>query len=151
MFGAVTFSSTVVWLLAGLALLLVELATPGLFFFISFAFGCLFGALGALLGYSLMVQCSVGLLVSIIQFSSMKRALRRFTDTAHAPTNVHALAGKEAIVIEAITSQKNGQVKIGGEQWAATATANISVEETVKVVKVEGNKVLVKHTTKEAK
>ena len=137
-------SAPVIWLLSGLGLLLVELATPGLFFFISFAFGCLFGALGAVLGYSLVVQCSVALLVSIIQFTSMRRALRRFTDTAHVPTNVQALAGKRAVVVVAITPEQTGQVKIGGEQWAATAHEKVAVEELVNVVKVEGNKVVVK-------
>lgn len=137
------FSPAVSWLISGLVLLLIELATPGLFFFISFAFGCLFGALGAWLGYSFGVQAAVAIAVALVQFASMRRTLRRFTDSVQIPTNTQALLGKRAVVVLPVTPLHNGTVKIGGEVWAASSEFNCSVGAVVKVLRVEGNRVVV--------
>lgn len=144
-----TVTPMVAWLLIALVLMLVELATPGLFFFISFAFGALFGALAAALNYSLVLQCSVALLVSVIQFLSMRRTLQRFTNTTHAPTNVHALVGKRGIVLQPMAPGLLGQVKIGGEQWQAESQEKINVETWAQVLRVAGNRVIVKSVPSE--
>jgi len=137
------FSPAVFWLISGLVLLLIELVTPGLFFFISFAFGCLFGAFAAWLGYPFGVQASIALAVAIIQFSGMRRTLRRFTDSVQVPTNTQALLGKRAVVTALITPLQNGAVKVGSEVWAASSEFNCSVGSVVKVQRVEGNRVVV--------
>lgn len=134
---------SVIWLLASISLLLVELSTPGLFFFVSFAFGCLFGALGAALGYSLTVQCCAALLVSLIQFNAMRRALRRFTTTPTFKSNVQALVGQEGVVVKEISPPVLGDVKIGGEVWLAQADEPIEIGSAVKILRIEGNKVIV--------
>lgn len=136
-------SPELIWLLLAVGLLLIELVTPGLFFFISFAFGALFGALASWLGYSLAFQCAVALTVGLIQFFAMRRRLRQFTDSVQTPTNVHALQGKKGIVLEEITPTTTGSVKVGGEQWAASATTPCLVGDSVKVVRVEGNRLIV--------
>lgn len=135
--------ASVIWLLASISLLLVELSTPGLFFFVSFAFGCLFGALGAALGYSLMVQCSAALLVSLIQFNTMRRALRRFTTAPTFKSNVQGLVGQTGVVVKEIAPPVLGDVKIGGEVWLAQADEPIGMGSAVKILRIEGNKVIV--------
>jgi membrane protein implicated in regulation of membrane protease activity len=138
-----SYSATVVWVLAGLTFLLIELSTPGLFFFISFGFGCLFGALTAALGYSVTVQCSLALGVALFQFHSMRRVLNRFNTSGGSHTNIHALHGKEAIVVDAIIPPRNGQVKIGGEVWAARSSYELADGTEVIVESVRGNTVVV--------
>ncbi|MDQ5890528.1 MAG: hypothetical protein QG604_402 [Candidatus Dependentiae bacterium] len=137
------FSPAVLWLISGVVLLLVELMTPGLFFFISFAFGCLFGALAAWLGYSFAIQATSALVVALIQFNGMRRSLRQFTNTVQAPTNTQALLGKRTVVITAITPHSNGTVKVGGETWTASSEFTCAVGSVVKVLRVEGNRVIV--------
>jgi membrane protein implicated in regulation of membrane protease activity len=137
------FSPSIIWLLAGVGLLLIELLTPGLFFFISFAFGSLFGALAAVLGYSVTVQSLIALGVSLIQFLGMRRRLKQFTDSVHAPTNMHALHGKKGVVLSEITPLNAGSVKVGGEQWAASSLVVCPVGACVKVLRVEGNRLIV--------
>ncbi len=139
----------VVWLLSAMVLMLIELATPGVFFFISFAFGALFGALAAALNYSLMVQCSIALLVSVIQFFSMRRTLKRFTNSTHTPTNVHALVGQRGIVVQPLAPGLLGQVKIGGERWAAESQEKIKAQTWVQVLRIAGNRVIVKSVPSE--
>ena len=137
------FSPSIIWLLAGVVLLLIELLTPGLFFFISFAFGSLFGALAAFLVYSLYLQCAIVLVVALIQFAGMRRRLKQFTDSVQAPTNMHALLGKKGVVLAEITSLQAGSVKVGGEEWAASSAVVCSVGSCVKVLRVEGNRLIV--------
>jgi len=137
------FSPPLLWLSAGLLLLLIELAVPGLFFFISFALGSVFGALAAWLGYSFLFQSGIAIGVALIQFNAMRRALRQFTQSVQAPTNTHALLGKRGVVTEAIAAHKPGLVKIGGEAWSASSEFNCDVDSVVKVLRVEGNKVVV--------
>lgn len=138
-----SLSPTVIWLLLGVALLGIELATPGLFFFVSFAFGCLFGAFSAFLGYSLVIQCCITLIVSLIQFNSMRRVLKRFSDERNAPTNIHALIGKTGHVTQSITHLRNGRVRIGSEEWVASSVEPINEGVTVEILNIEGNRVIV--------
>jgi len=136
----------VTWLLVSLALLLVELATPGIFFFVSFAFGSLFGALVASLGYPLPVQCATVLVISIIQFTAMRRRLRSFNNKSSLATNVHALLGKRGVVVRDITQHQPGLVKLGGEEWSATCSEGkkIAKGKSIQVVRLQGNRVIVK-------
>ena len=62
-------------------------------------------------------------------------------------TNVYALIGREAIVVEEINPSKNiGRVKIRGEEWGALSQDSIVIPigSKVKVVEISGNKVIVK-------
>jgi membrane protein implicated in regulation of membrane protease activity len=136
-------SPSIMWLLAAVLLLLVELLTPGLFFFISFAFGSLFGALAAVLGYSFWWQSGIALGISLIQFFAMRRRLKQFTDSVHAPTNVHALQGKKGVVLAEISPLQSGSVKVGGEQWAASSSMLCAEGAVVKVLRIEGNRLVV--------
>ena len=134
------------WLLTSLMLLFIELATPGLFFFVSFSFGSLFGALVAFLGYPFPVQCAVVLIVSIVQFTSMRRRLRRFNREKRHESNVHALVGKQGVVTRAIGEHEAGLVKLGGETWSATCTEQGVIKKgaKVQVMRIEGNRVVVR-------
>jgi membrane protein implicated in regulation of membrane protease activity len=137
------FSAAGLWLIAGVLLLLVELTTPGFFFFISFAFGCLFGAVAAWCGYSFVWQAASVIVVALIQFNAMRHTLKKFTQTVHAPTNTHALLGKRAVVTQEVLPTHTGVVKIGGESWAASSEFKCSVGSVVKVLRIEGNRVIV--------
>ena len=66
-----------------------------------------------------------------------------FTQTVHIPTNTHALLGKRAVVVNEISPIQNGMVKIGGESWAASSEFTCSVGSVVKVLRIEGNRVIV--------
>jgi len=131
-----------IWLIASGALVLFELSFPGYFFCISVAFGCLFGALSAGLGYDFLVQGLVVAIVSLIQFSAMRRVLGYAKKIGHA-TNIDALIGKKAVVVQAITPTEAGLVKIDGEVWSAAAPMVCAIGGVVTVTSVAGNRVLV--------
>lgn len=66
--------------------------------------------------------------------------LRRFATPPPTPTNVDALPGKTAKVLEAV-NENSGQVKIGGEVWSARPfdpADEYAEGETVYVMKIDG-------------
>ena len=139
------------WLLLALTFLLLELSTPGLFFFIAFAGGCSAAALATWLGCSLIVQCSVALVMALLFFTFLKYKYASVSQSSNAKTNIDALAGQEAIVIEDISYLKKGQVKVRGETWPAKIDIDegkIQKGQVVRVLRIEGNSVIVTgHTT----
>ena len=137
------------WLVVALFFLFAELQTPGLFFFVSFTIGALGAAILAFLGYSLIVQCVAGLVISIAAFLIMRKFLKKIKmsevryDRSH--TNIDALVGKSGIVVKSIRPHAVGQVKIGGEVWRARSDSDLEKGVEVKVLRVEGNTVVVKN------
>lgn len=60
-------------------------------------------------------------------------------------TNTDAMIGKEAEVTEAVTTKKNGYIRLYGDYWEAIGLdgAEFQVGETVIIVKLDGNKAIV--------
>ncbi len=132
------------WLIIGLFFLLLEVGTPGLFFFVSFACGSFIAATLAFGGYSVITQCWAAVGGALLTFAIIKSM---FANKSSSPmkTNVHALIGQTALVTEPITPHQFGRVKIKGEEWPAVATPHQTITQgtTVVIVRVEGNKVIV--------
>ena len=121
-----------------------------MFFFISFAIGALCASALAFYGYSLVLQCVVGLALSLVMFAIMRTYLKRanLSDVSYgsSQTNIDALVGSHGIVKRVIKPNEVGAVKIGGEVWRAKCESNETLQEgtIVSVLRVEGNTVIVK-------
>lgn len=134
------------WLLLALTFLLLELSTPGLFFFIAFAGGCMAASVATWLGYGIVAQCLVALSAAIISFAFLRYKYASIGRQGDAKTNIDALAGQEAIVLQEISYLKKGQVKVRGESWSAKTDAHegsIQKGQVVRVIRIEGNSVIV--------
>ncbi len=133
------------WLLVALLFLLLELSTPGLFFFITFSIGAVFASGAAFLGCSFFVQCITLVTSFLITFFIFRKYLKA-TEYKRVPTNVDALAGKDGIIVKVITKSDSGLVKVGGEIWSAFSKNGVDILEgqTVKVDSVKGNRLMVK-------
>ena len=136
----------VLWLVAGVALVLAEIFTltvaAGMV-----GVGALAAALAAALGAPVVVQAGVfvatsaGLLVFVRE--PVQRALNRGSDSPSA--DPRALTGNTATVVERV-SETTGQVRLHGELWRArpyAGTGPVEVGATVAVAAVEGATVLV--------
>ncbi|MCK4265603.1 NfeD family protein [Candidatus Babeliales bacterium] len=135
------------WLLLAIAFLLVELSTPGLFFFVGFAIGCAVASVMAFMGYSFAIQCIASLIVSILSFGFLKKYFSESVRNSKGEkTNIHALSGQKALVVSAIKPTINGRIKIRGELWPAKVDGTESFEngELVIIVRIEGNHLVVK-------
>lgn len=126
------------WLLIGVFCLLFELVTPGVFFFLSFFFGALFGALSTFATTSWMAQSIVFLAGSVAAFLWLQYWVKRrvLAPTAQRPTNVQALQGQQGLVLKEISPDQMGMVKVGGETWSARPAHHEIIGEGKKITVV---------------
>ncbi|MFZ0323805.1 MAG: NfeD family protein [Actinomycetes bacterium] len=106
------------WVVAALALAALEIVSLDLIFGMM-AVGAVAGAVAAGLGATLLAQVFVAGVVSVLMLFAVRPvALRQLRNTPQARTNVHALAGQAALVLQRV-DRYSGLVKIGGEDWTA--------------------------------
>ena len=130
------------WILLGLVLAAIELATPGGFFFIFFAGGAV--AVGLLELAGLVVTdwvqwawFSVGSLVCLALF---RRPLLERLRGAERPDTVDSLVGEIAVATSLIPAGQYGRAELRGSMWSArnVADGTISAGERCRVVSVRG-------------
>ncbi len=133
------------WGLVFVLCLLIELSSPGYFFFLSFSFGAI-AALGAS-WISGNFGLGLGVFLAVSAFSFL--VLRRYTVSSQedgVKTNVYALKGRKGVVLAKITPYERGWIKVDGETWAALPTDESSIEEGayIEVVSSAGSHLKVK-------
>ena len=136
------------WLTLGILMIIIEIFTPG-FVLASFGIGCLLAALGSFLGFNIYIQITLFCIGTLFVFFTIRPLYKKhiLPEKDQEPTNVDALKGQQARVIEKIDhDQDSGRVKIGGEDWRAVAEDGSTIEtgEMVKVLRIEGVKAIVR-------
>lgn len=133
------------WLIAALFLIILEVGTPGLFFFLSLAFGAACTAPFAFLNFSFFSQTIIWIIFSCIGLLGMSIFIKK-KELETAKTNINALIGQEAVVIASIEPHRIGQVKVKGEQWPAIAHNGLILHHAtiVTIVGIQGNKLIVR-------
>ena len=132
------------WLYFGLALLIMEIVTPG--FFISiFSIGAIIASLFAFFNHGLKSQLIVFLITNIISFVYLRPLLLKilYTKGSIKKTNIDSYIGKKGIVTENINNLKDvGRIKVLGESWPAVSNSDneIKTGEHVIIEYREGNK-----------
>lgn len=129
------------WLAAGLALVVAELATPSGFFIIFFGIGALtVGVLSALnvvdsLGIELLLF-SVLSVFSLLAFRGRLQARVQMPP----PPNVDSLIGVLAIVQERLSPGVVGKVEVRGSSWSARNTSDVTLDagQRARVAAVDG-------------
>jgi len=135
------------WLYAAMFLMGLELLAPGLFFFVAFSCGAVCASIAAFCGCSIVIQFLIALLGSIASFIAIKIIFATHkSKNLDNKTNTDALIGLEAIVVEAISVNQSGTVKVKRELWGAILKDGtiLQVGTTVKVVDIQGNKLVVR-------
>ncbi|WP_174185477.1 NfeD family protein [Nocardia barduliensis] len=133
--------AAIFWLVAGILLAAAEMLT-GDFTLLMLGVAALGTAgVSAAAGTSLVVDAIVFAVMSAVLFLGVRPIIRRRLGTAPpTPTNVDALPGKTALVLEQV-AEHSGQVKLGGEVWTARPMDTSEVYEpgtTVYVMKIDG-------------
>lgn len=135
-----------VWLGVMLVLIVIELATLGLTT-IWFAGGAAVAFVAALLGASVIVQAVLFFIVSVLLLVFTRPFAARYINRGHVSTNVEAIPGKTAVVIEEISNLNGtGRVRLDGNEWMARTEEEdqvIEKEELVHVLRVSGAKLIV--------
>ena len=136
----------IIWLALLILFLVVEAACAVHLVCIWFAVGSMVALIAALLGAGVWLQIGIFAVVSVGCLLALQPLLKKYINPRKTNTNVDALIGKQAVVLERIDNLSGvGRVKLGGMEWSARSATGEPIEkDTVVVVeKIEGVKVLV--------
>jgi membrane protein implicated in regulation of membrane protease activity len=135
------------WLIGAVVLTILELIFSG-FVLLCFAFAAFATSIMSLLDLGMELQILSFIVFTIISLVTIRPFFLRHMKPSDGlvETNVYALIGCEASVVEQIDQLKNiGRVKIRGEEWGALSQdlTIIPIGSRVKVNGISGNKVIV--------
>jgi hypothetical protein len=109
-----------IWVLGGLALLVVEVTTPGGFFAVFFAVGAILVGAAKALGWSgpAWVEWLLFTLLSVVSLVLFRRPLmQRFNLASGKP--VDRFEGETAVVTEDVAPGAVGKAELRGTTWSA--------------------------------
>ena len=133
-----------VWTIIIAAALLVEFFTMQMVS-IWFAVGGVFGLVLSLIGgIGLEVQIIVSAVVALISIVFLRKFALKFLHKSADKNDAGTLVGKTAEVVEEISPEKSGAVKLNGVLWTATSEETLGIGAKVKIIDVLGNKLKVK-------
>jgi membrane protein implicated in regulation of membrane protease activity len=127
------------WVLLGLGLLAVELATPGGLFALFFGVGALVVAGLALAGVGGAWQWLAFSVVSVALLVGTRRSLRDRLAARSGPA-VDSLVGEEAVLLEDLPAGGEAKAELRGTPWSARAASGIPLRkgQRTRVERVEG-------------
>ena len=133
------------WVIAGLVLILAELAIPA-FFIIWFGFGGLVvaGVLLAAPGLSLTAQLALWTVASLVMVSLWFSVFKPGLHKTRVGTADGEVIGEVGLLVGAVAPFSRGKVRfqrpvLGAEEWVCLSEAAIPAGERVRVVAVEGS------------
>ncbi|PKN01957.1 MAG: NfeD family protein [Elusimicrobia bacterium HGW-Elusimicrobia-1] len=135
---------SLVWVVAAVGLLLLEILTPGVFFFACLGVGALAASAVSAVGGSPTVEWAVFFAVSIASIYLVRPFARRYFGGLKKKSNVDAVVGRAAPLIEKVTPDSLGLVKIDGEFWKVSSQETLEAGQRIEVVAVEGTHLVVK-------
>ena len=142
--------SAIMWLVLLVGFVVLEAVTVKLLC-IWFAAGSLAAMVVSLLGGAMWLQVLVFFVVSIVLFAALWPMAKKHLKPKLVATNTDALVGRICTVTETIDALDSGRVKVGDVTWSARCENGeiISAGTQVKILKIQGTKVLVEPVKKE--
>ena len=144
--GGIELNMTFVWLIAMVALLVVEAIVPGLVS-IWFAAGALLALLLSLIGVDLWLQFTCFLVVSLSLLALTRPLAKKYVNASTTPTNADRLIGADCVVTEEIDNLRGtGAVSVDGKVWSArmeTPDGKAPKGAVVKALRIEGVRLIV--------
>lgn len=130
------------WLLLAIICVIIECLTLGLTS-IWFAGAALVTALISLTGVSIITQFAIFVLISGVLLCATKPLKKKFNSNIEK-TNLDVLIGKTGIVVEPISPNIPGRIKIEGKLWTAISDEKLLKDERAEVKEIKGVTLLLK-------
>ena len=89
------------------------------------------------------IQIIIFIILSVIALLITRPFVAKVRKRKITPTNLDRVIGKEGIVTKEILKNSYGEVKVAGNKWTATSKKEIEEGKEIKVLKIEGVKLLV--------
>ncbi len=136
---------TYIWLGIAIISIVLEVLTPGALVSIWFAPAGIVSMLLSIFGVPAFVQIPVFIVLSLLSIFLLRPLVAKHVVT---PTNIDAIIGARAVVVERIENIAGcGLVKVGSTVWSARALSDDEIYEpnaVLTVVAVEGVKLICK-------
>jgi membrane protein implicated in regulation of membrane protease activity len=132
------------WFMGAIVLFVVEIITPGAFFFACLGVGALVTTLASLFHLPLWVQWLVFSLAALASIYTIRPIAKKYFVTSTKKSNVDALIGQKAWVTQPIRHHECGMVKIEGEIWRAESEEAIDADRWVEIIAVKGTRLEVR-------
>jgi inner membrane protein len=128
-----------IWILVGIALLVLEMVTPGGLFALFFGAGAVITAGLAALGFGPIVQWSAFTLVSLVAVATLRKPIQARLARQGGPQR-DDFVGEEAVVLEDLAAGATGRAELRGSPWSARVSSGIALKagQRCKVERVEG-------------
>jgi membrane protein implicated in regulation of membrane protease activity len=126
------------WVLSGIALLVVEMVTPGGLFALFFGIGALCTAVAAALGAGAIAQWLLFTALSLVLIATLRRTLQ---ERLRSPTvAVDSLVGQEVVLLGEIPAGGEGKAELRGVPWSARSASGIPLRagQRCRVERVDG-------------
>lgn len=130
------------WLIVAIVLSIIELGTISLVS-VWFIVSALIALLLALFGFSLYIQIVNFVILGIILLIFTRKPLLKYLNKTKQKTNADRILDMTGLVTEEIDIDQPGEVKVDGKKWTAMAKEKIAKGKKVKILKIEGVKLLV--------
>ena len=114
-------------------LFILEVLTPGTFFFFSFAIGALVSAVSAFWIKELSTLLIISAAIALISYIVFRKFDIFNLKKIKSNSNIDSYLGKTAVVLSA-TNNNNYRVKIYGEEWNAHCDTPLSAGDSVEVI-----------------
>ncbi len=137
------------WIILAIAFAVGEVFTAG-FFLLWFGIGATIAAAVSLTFPQFWVQIATFLLTSFVFVIFSRQIVSKTYRKPPKQIRVEDIIGKEAVVIKDIGMEEMGKIKVGSDIWRAISKDGKSIGkgEMVKILKVEGTKVVVEKMEK---
>ena len=133
-----------IWAIILACSLLVEFFTMQMFA-IWVACGALSGLILSLIGgIALDVQILVACGVALISMVFLRRLAMKYLHKPADKNSAEPLLNKTCVVVEEISPDKAGAVKVNGVVWTAISKETLAENQKVKIIEIIGNKLKVK-------
>ena len=130
----------IIWLALVIVLIVVEVATYQLVA-VWFALGAAVSLIVSLFNLSTTVQIVVFVIVSLIALILSRPLVKKLQSAPKEKTNADRIIGQTARVLQPITPDQKGRVRVDGQDWSAAAQnkgESFAVGEDVTIVRIEG-------------
>ena len=132
-----------IWFALVFVFLIIEAITLNLVT-IWFAFGSLCAFITTYFTDNILIQSIVFIVFTIVSLLVTKPFLEKFIHKEKEKTNYDRIIGQIGIVTKDIKKHENGRVKVDGKSWMAVSEKDIKEGAEVKILKIEGAKIIVK-------
>lgn len=130
-----------IWLIIIIVLGIIEATTVNLVS-IWFIISGLFALITSFIFDNFLIQFAIFVVLGVLLMITTRDVLEKKL-VSKEKTNLDRIIGMKGVVTEEIDLFQMGEVKVDGKAWSAVSTTKLSVGEVVKILKIEGVKLIV--------